>query len=110
MRQDIPNFRPVMLQRGSAEFSTMHLGGAVAWSQTPPDGARKAPLGGGRVLDLTHVLAGPWATYLPADFGTEVIKFERQASAMTPADGGRRTQHSGVKADIGAVLAEQKCC
>lgn len=66
------------------------------------------PLSGVRVLDLTHVLNGPFATMLLAHMGAEVLKVEHGA--------GDRYRHSWMPPDAGrdgyeflAVNANKKC-
>lgn len=66
------------------------------------------PLSGVRVLDLTHVLNGPFATMLLAHMGAEILKVEYGA--------GDRYRHSWMAPDAGrdgyeslAVNANKKC-
>ena len=66
---------------------------------TPPaDGANSArPLDGVRVIDLTTVVAGPYASLLLADFGADVIKIEAPRGDLARDLGPR------VNDDMGAV-------
>ena len=85
-------------------------------------------LAGTRVLDLSRVLAGPWAGQLLADYGADVIKVERpdlgddtrawgppwwgdakdrMAAYYVSANRGKRSIAIDIASDAGAALVRQ---
>ena len=50
------------------------------------------PLNGMKILDLTHVMAGPTCTLMLADMGADVIKVDKQPDG----DDSRRMTPPGI--------------
>ncbi|MGD2132302.1 MAG: CaiB/BaiF CoA-transferase family protein [Maricaulaceae bacterium] len=61
-----------------------------------PDASSPGALSNLKVLDLSRILAGPWATQIFADLGAEVIKVERPGAGDDTRTWGPPFTESGV--------------
>ncbi|MEL6584376.1 MAG: CaiB/BaiF CoA-transferase family protein [Pseudomonadota bacterium] len=72
-----------------------------------------APLDGITVVDLTHVLAGPYCTMILADLGARVIKVERpeigdDTRAFPPFDGGESAYFAAINRSKESIALDLK--
>ncbi len=69
-------------------------------SQGPPAGSAPSPLAGIRVLDMSRVLAGPFAGRILSDLGAEVVKLE-------PPEGDVTRNWGRVRAGLAGYYTQQ---
>src|SRR5262245_55374507 len=80
----------------------------------PNDNASSAPLGGTRVLDFTHVLAGPFCTRLLADLGADVVRVESSKHPDHPwpstfiSDDGRHASYLNTNRSKRSIAIDLK--
>ncbi len=72
-----------------------------------------APLAGVTILDLTHVLAGPYASHTLADLGAKVIKVERpilgdDTRAFPPMKGGKSAYFATLNSGKSSIALDLK--
>jgi crotonobetainyl-CoA:carnitine CoA-transferase CaiB-like acyl-CoA transferase len=73
-------------------------------TETPP--AR--PLAGLRILDCSHILAGPYATYILGLMGADIIKVERPPAGDGLRDAATRPDLGGITSNMQAVNAGKR--
>lgn len=66
------------------------------------------PLGGIRILDCSHILAGPYTTFILGLLGAEVIKVERPPVGDGLRDTATRPELGGITSNIQAVNAGKR--
>ena len=78
------------------------------------DAASSAPLAGIRVLDFTHVLAGPFCTRLLADLGADVVRVESSKHPDYPwpsafiSDDGRHASYLNTNRSKRSIAVDLK--